>query len=141
MQRFPHPPAQPSEETGGSTRRRRHSRREKSLRVLKPGRKLVSIAGPPDPDFARQMGANWVLRLAMRLLSHRIRRSAKRLRVNYSFLFMRSSGDQLREVGSLIDAGLIRSVVDQVLPFESTKEALAYVEKGHAKGKVVVKIR
>jgi NADPH:quinone reductase-like Zn-dependent oxidoreductase len=114
---------------------------EKSLRVLKPGGKLVSIAGPPDPDFARQMGANWVLRLAMRLLSRRIRRRAKRLRVNYSFLFMRSSGDQLREVGSLIDAGLIRPVVDQVLPFESTKEALAYVEKGHAKGKVVVKIR
>jgi NADPH:quinone reductase-like Zn-dependent oxidoreductase len=114
---------------------------EKSLRVLKPGGKLVSIAGPPDPDFAREMGANWVLRLAMRLLSRRIRRSAKRLRVNYSFLFVRSSGDQLREIGSLIEAGLIRPVMDQVFPFESTKEALAYVEKGRAKGKVVVKVR
>ena len=114
---------------------------EKSLRVLKPRGKLVSIAGPPDPDFAREMGANWVLRLAMRLLSRRIRRSAKRLRVNYSFLFVRSSGDQLREIGSLIDAGLIRPVVDQVFPFESTKEALAYVEKARAKGKVVVKVR
>jgi NADPH:quinone reductase-like Zn-dependent oxidoreductase len=114
---------------------------EKSLRILKPGGKLVSIAGPPDPDFAREMGANWVLRLAMRLLSRRIRRSAKRLRVNYSFLFVRSSGDQLREIGSLIEAGLIRPVMDQVFPFESTKEALAYVEKGRAKGKVVVKVR
>jgi NADPH:quinone reductase-like Zn-dependent oxidoreductase len=114
---------------------------EKSLRILKPGGKLVSIAGPPDPDFAREMGANWVLRLAMRLLSRRIRRSAKRLRVNYSFLFVRSSGDQLREIGSLIEAGLIRPVVDQVFPFESTKEAMAYVEKGRAKGKVVVKVR
>jgi alcohol dehydrogenase len=114
---------------------------EKSLRVLKPGGKLVSISGPPDPDFARGMGANWVLRLAMRLLSHRIRKSAKRLGVNYSFLFMQASGDQLREIGSLIDAGLIRPVVDRVFPFESTKEALAYVEKGRAKGKVVVKVR
>jgi NADPH:quinone reductase-like Zn-dependent oxidoreductase len=114
---------------------------EKSLRVLKPGGKLVSIAGPPDPDFAREMAANWVLRLAMRLLSRRIRRSAKRLRVIYSFLFMRSSGDQLREIGSLIEAGLIRPVVDRVFPLESTKEALAYVEKGRAKGKVVVKVR
>ena len=114
---------------------------EKSLRVLKPGGKLVSIAGPPDPDFAREIGASWVLTLAMRLLSRRIRSSAKRLGVNYSFLFMRSSGDQLREIGSLIDAGLIRPVVDRVFPLESTKEALAYVEKGRAKGKVVVRVQ
>ena len=114
---------------------------EKSLRVLKPGGKLVSISGPPDPDFAKDMGANWILRLAMRLLSHGIRKSAKRLGVNYSFLFMQASGDQLREIGSLIDAGLIRPVVDRVFPFESTKEALAYVDKGRAKGKVVVKVR
>lgn len=114
---------------------------EKSLRVLKPGGKLISISGPPDPDFARGMHASWILGLAVRLLSHRIRKSAKRLGVDYSFLFMRASGDQLREIGSLIDAGHIRPVVDRVFPFESTKEALAYVEEGHAKGKVVVKIR
>ena len=114
---------------------------ETSLRVLKPGGKLVSLSGPPDPDFAKNMGANWILRLAMRLLSHGIRKSAKRLRVNYSFLFMQPSGDQLREIGFLIDAGLLRPVVDRVFPLESTKEALAYVEKGRAKGKVVIKIR
>ena len=27
---------------------------EKSLRVLKPGGKLISISGPPDPEFARR---------------------------------------------------------------------------------------
>jgi NADPH:quinone reductase-like Zn-dependent oxidoreductase len=114
---------------------------EKSLRVLKPGGKLISIAGPPDPDFAKEIGATWIMRLAMRLLSYRIRKSAKRQRVSYSFLFMRPSGDQLREIGSLIDSGAIRPVVDRVFPFESTKEALAYVEKGRAKGKVIVKMR
>ena len=31
-------------------------------------------------------------------------------------------------------------VVDRVFPFESTKEALACVDKGRAKGKVVVKV-
>ena len=114
---------------------------EKSLRVLKPGGQIVSISGPPDPDFAREMKANWVLSLAMRGLSHRIRKSAKRLGVSYSFLFMHASGDQLREIGSLIDAGLLRPVVDRVFAFESTQEALGYVEKGRAKGKVVVKVR
>ena len=29
---------------------------EKSLRVLKPGGKLISISGPPDPAFAREQG-------------------------------------------------------------------------------------
>ena len=51
------------------------------------------------------------------------------------------SGDQLSELGSLIESGAIRPVVDRVFPFQSTTEALAYVEKGRAKGKVVVKIR
>jgi NADPH:quinone reductase-like Zn-dependent oxidoreductase len=114
---------------------------EKSLRVLKPGGKLVSISGPPDPDFAKDIGSSWILRLAMRLLSYRIRKKAKRHHVSYSFLVMRASGDQLREIASLIDSGIICPVVDRVFPFESTKEALAYVENGRAKGKVIVKVR
>ena len=114
---------------------------EKSLRVLKPGGKLISISGPPDPDFAKDQGSTWILRQVMRLLSYRIRKKAKRHHVSYSFLFMRASGDQLREITSLIDSGIIRPVVDRVFPFESTKEAMAYVENGRAKGKVIVKVR
>jgi alcohol dehydrogenase len=77
----------------------------------------------------------------MRVLSFRIRRKAKQRGVTYSFLFMKASGDQLRELGGLIDSGVIRPVVDRVFPFQSTTDALAYVEKGRAKGKVVVKVR
>ncbi len=90
---------------------------EKSLRVLKPGGKLISISGPPDPDFAREIGLSWLLKLVMRVLSFRIRKKAKRHHVDYSFLFMRASGDQLREITSLIDSGIIRPVVDRVFPF------------------------
>ena len=114
---------------------------EKSLRVLKPGGKLISISGPPDPDFAKEIGLPWYLKIVMRLLSFGTRRNAKRNHVSYSFLFMRASGDQLREIASLIDSGIIRPVVDRVFPFESIKDALAYVEGGRAKGKVVVKVR
>jgi len=42
---------------------------EKSLQVLKPGGKLISISGPPDRDFAKDMGSSWILRQVMRLLS------------------------------------------------------------------------
>jgi NADPH:quinone reductase-like Zn-dependent oxidoreductase len=113
----------------------------KSLGVLKPGGKLISISGPPDSDFAKDLGASWMLGLVMRLLSYRIRHKAQRHHVSYSFLFMRASGDQLGQISSLIDAGAIRPVVDRVFPFESTKEAMAYVETGRVKGKVVVTVR
>ena len=114
---------------------------EKSLRVLKPGGKVIGIGGPPDPDFAREIGSPWIVRQVMRVLSYRTRTRAKRLHVSYSFLFMRANGEQLREIGALIDAGAIHLVVDRVFPFEATKEALAYVERGRAKGKVVIAVR
>ncbi|MFJ9180045.1 NADP-dependent oxidoreductase [Streptomyces sp. NPDC102360] len=112
---------------------------EKSLRVLKPGGTVISLAGPPDADFARELGANPLLRQAMKALSLKTRRHAKRRGVTYSFLFMKASGDQLRDITRLVDAGEIRPVVDRVFPFERTREAMEYVEKGRAKtGKVVV---
>lgn len=111
---------------------------EKSLRVLKPGGIAIGIAGPPDPHFAREIGANPVVRLATALLSGRTRLRARRLHVRYSFLFMKASGEQLRAIAALVDAGTIRPVIDRVFPFESTKDAMAYVESGRAKGKVVV---
>jgi NADPH:quinone reductase-like Zn-dependent oxidoreductase len=113
----------------------------RSLSVLKPNGRLISISGPPDPDFAQEIGLNWGMKQVTRLLSHRIRSNAGRRRVSYSFLFMRASGDQLREIGALIDAGAIRPVVDRVYPFESIGEALAHVETGRARGKVVVTLR
>jgi NADPH:quinone reductase-like Zn-dependent oxidoreductase len=114
---------------------------EKSLNVLKPGGKLVSISGPPDPNFAKEQGSGWTLRQIFRVLSYGIRKKAKRREVGYSFLFMRANGAQLGEISSLIDAGVIRPVLDRIFPFASTNEALAYVEAGRARGKVVVKVR
>ncbi|MET7270957.1 NADP-dependent oxidoreductase [Streptomyces flaveolus] len=111
----------------------------KSLRVLKPGGTAISVAGPPDLAFARELGLNPVLRLAMTALSFKTRRDAKRHGVTYSFLFMKASGDQLRELTPLIDSGKVRPVVDRVFPFDETLQAMEYVEKGRAKaGKVVV---
>ncbi len=113
----------------------------KSLRVLKPGGTLISISGPPDPAFAKGIGAPWFVRLMVRLLSAGVRKKAARRGLKYSFLFMRADGHQLREITRLIEAGAIRPVIDRVFPFESANEALAYIEAGRAKGKVVVKIK
>ncbi len=113
---------------------------EKSLRILKPGGTLVSISGPPDPAFGASIQAPAVVRLAMRALSSGIRRRARRRGVAYAFLFMRADGAQLQQIARLVEAGAIRPVVDRVYPFAATDEALAYVEAGRAKGKVVVKV-
>jgi NADPH:quinone reductase-like Zn-dependent oxidoreductase len=114
---------------------------EKSLRVLKRGGKLISISGPPDPEFGKEIRAPGFVQLILRLLSSGVRRKARSRGVGYSFLFMKANGSQLREITRLIEAGVICPVIDKVFPFESTNEALAYVEAGRAKGKVVVKIK
>lgn len=114
---------------------------EKSLSVLKPGGALISISGPPDPAFAKGIGASWFVNLIVRLLSSGVRKKAAHRGVKYSFLFMRANGHQLREITRLVETGAIRPVIDRVFPFESTNQALAYVETGRAKGKVIVKIK
>jgi len=114
---------------------------EKSLRVLKPGGTLISISGPPDPEFGREINAPAFVRLVMLLLSAGIRRKAQRRGITYSFLFMKADGRQLREIARLYEAGVIRPVIDRVFPFTSTNEAMAYVEAGRARGKVVVKVQ
>lgn len=113
----------------------------KSLSVLKPGGKLISISGPPDADFARQQGLNWMLSQFMRLLSFGIRSKAKARGVRYSFLFMRADGGQLGQITALIEAGIIRPIMDRIFPFEATNEALAYLDTGRSKGKVVLRLK
>jgi NADPH:quinone reductase-like Zn-dependent oxidoreductase len=110
----------------------------KSLRILKPGGIAIGIAGPPDPDFARQLGRRFPLQPVMALLSWKTRRAARRQGVRYSFLFMRASGAQLEKITKLIDSGDLRPIVDQTYPFDEAPQALAHVEGGRTKGKVVI---
>jgi NADPH:quinone reductase-like Zn-dependent oxidoreductase len=114
---------------------------EKSLRTLKPNSAVVSLVGPPDAAFARARGMNVFMVAVFGLLSRKIIRHAKKRGVVYSFLFVRPNGGQLAEIGELLVAGRIRPVIDKIFPFEQAKEALAYLEQGRAKGKVVVQMR
>lgn len=114
---------------------------EDSLKILKRGGTLVSLTGPPTGEGAKEMGMAWHFQLIMNLLSFSVRRKAKKLGVNFKFLFMRADGDALTEITKLIEAEKIRPIVDKVFPFEQTNEALSYVESGRAKGKVVVKVK
>lgn len=113
----------------------------KSLTILKPGGHLISISGPPTPAFARDLGLNAFLKVVMGMLSRSVRKKAKSLGVQYSFLFMRANGRKLEQIAALIDSGVICPVVDKIFPFNQTPKALAYVETGRVKGKVVITVQ
>jgi NADPH:quinone reductase-like Zn-dependent oxidoreductase len=48
------------------------------------------------------------------------------------------SGDDLRVVKELIEAGTVMPVIDRTYPLGDVPEAIRYLEEGHARGKVVI---
>ncbi len=110
---------------------------QKSLTVLRPGGLAISVVGPPDPAFAKQVG-HPILAPVMAALRRKVHRQAKRLGVHYSFFFMRADGAQLKTLAALYDDGTLRPVLDRTFDFDQTPEAMAFVETGKAHGKIVV---
>jgi NADPH:quinone reductase-like Zn-dependent oxidoreductase len=113
---------------------------EKSLQVVGPGSKIISLIGPPDAAFARNRGMHFLMKFVFGLLSGTIIRRAKRRKASYSFLFVRPDGQQLAKIGDHLAASRLHPVVDKIFPFAEAKEGLAYLAQGRAKGKVVVQL-
>lgn len=113
---------------------------ERTVGILKPGGKIVSLIGPLDAAFADAKRLNFFLRFVFGLMSRKIMRLARKREVTYSFLFVRPEGDQLGEIGKLLEAERIKPVIDKVFPFEKAKDALIYLAQGRSKGKVVLKM-
>lgn len=113
---------------------------ERSLQVIRPGSKLISLIGPPDAAFARQRGMNSLMKFVFSLLSAKIIRQAGKRKAGYSFLFVRPDGEQLSRIAEHLAASRLQPVVDRVIPFIQAKDGLAYLEQGRAKGKVVVQL-
>jgi NADPH:quinone reductase-like Zn-dependent oxidoreductase len=111
----------------------------KMFLVMKPGAKIVSVAALPEPQTAiKDLKASRILAAIFWLISCRIRLRAWRARVTYRYLFMHPSGSDLAYLAELIEQRKLRVIVDKTYPFANIPEALAYVETGRAKGKVVV---
>lgn len=113
---------------------------EKSLALLKPGGRIVSLVGPLDAAFARKKQLNVLLTFVFGLMSRKIMRLASKRDASYAFMFVRPDGSQLGQIGQLLADERIQPVIDKVFPFDQAKEALAYLAQGRAKGKVVVKM-
>jgi NADPH:quinone reductase-like Zn-dependent oxidoreductase len=114
---------------------------EKALGIMKPGAKVVSVAGIPEPQTAyKDLERGWALAALFWIASFKVRAQARKMNVSYRFLFMHPSGAELAELGQLIEQEKLKVIVDRKFPFEQIADAMAYVESAKAKGKVVVEM-
>ena len=65
----------------------------------------------------------------------------KKFHTRYHFLFMKSSGTQLKVLKEFIEGDHIKPVIDKVYHLEEAAQAFSYLQSGSAKGKVVIKIK
>lgn len=114
---------------------------EKSFDIIKSGGNIVSVSGMPNARFGKEFGSGFFKTLLFSLASKKITALEKKHNAQYSFLFMKPSGDQLRTIANYIEAGEIKPIIDRVFPFEDAQKAMEYSEAGRAKGKIIVKIK
>lgn len=88
----------------------------RSWKVLKKGGFLVSIVAPPSAEEAAKYG------------------------VRSAFMASHPSSTELSEIAKLVDAGKLKPVVETVLPLSDARRAHELGEKGHGRGKTVLKV-
>ncbi|MGH0856466.1 NADP-dependent oxidoreductase [Bacillus pacificus] len=114
---------------------------EKSFNIIKSGGNIVSVSGTPNARFGKEFGSGFFKTFLFSLASKKLTALEKKHNAQYSFLFMKPSGDQLRTIANYIEAGKIKPVIDRVFPFEDAQKAMEYSEAGRAKGKIIVKMK
>lgn len=109
-----------------------------AFKVARRGGSVVSIVGPPDRQFADQVGANPLIRLVMWFMARRVFAASRETGIAYYRFLTESDGAQLAGIARLVDEGRIKPVIDRVFPFEGLPAAFAHLGTGRAKGKVVL---
>ncbi|GIN39355.1 NADP-dependent oxidoreductase [Heyndrickxia oleronia] len=114
---------------------------EKSFEVIKSGGKVVSVSGLPNARFGKEYGSGFFKTMLFSIASHKLTALEKKYNVQYTFLFMKPSGEQLRIIANFIETGKIKPIIDRVFPFDDAQKAIEYAESGRAKGKIILKIK
>lgn len=113
---------------------------EDAFKIVKPGGKVVSIAGLPNQRFGKEYGVPLWKQLAFGLATHKLTKLEKQTGASYTFLFMKPSGAQLDILGQLIETETIKPIIDRVVPFTEIEKALTYSKSGRAKGKIILQM-
>ncbi|HSX23619.1 MAG TPA: NADP-dependent oxidoreductase [Candidatus Saccharimonadales bacterium] len=89
----------------------------RSFKVLKPGGIIISMNERPNEALAAEHG------------------------VTALFQSTKVTTESLNRLSEVVDKGIIVPQIDKTFPLEQAASAFTYMETGHPKGKVVVKIR
>nr|WP_319383019.1 NADP-dependent oxidoreductase [uncultured Roseibium sp.] len=107
--------------------------------VIRPGGTVISLFGPVDDKAARRLGFNPLLRQVLWFKGRDLRRKAREKNGRYRFVPMTPDYSHLATLRELVETGRVRPVVDpNGFAFSSATDALAYQEKGRAKGTIVI---
>jgi alcohol dehydrogenase len=112
-----------------------------AFKVVKRGGAVISIAGPPTADIARQVNAGLIVRLAMAFMRRKVMAAARAAGANYFAYLTESSGPGLEQIAALTTAGKLHAVIDRTFLFADLAGAFDYLETGRAKGKVNLQVR
>ena len=82
-----------------------------------------------------------LVRAAVWLMGRKVYAASARAGAAYCWFFTQPNGEQLRDIAALVDAGAIKPVIDREFAFAELPAALEYLEKGRARGKVVLKVK
>ncbi|MEK5040491.1 NADP-dependent oxidoreductase [Sporosarcina sp. FSL K6-3457] len=114
---------------------------ERSFKVVKNGGQIVSLSGLPNARFAKEDSLGFLKTMLLSAASYKLTKLEKKHRIQYTFMFVKASGDQLRMITKFIESGKIQPVIDEVFSFNDVEKAMEYSESGRAKGKIILKIR
>lgn len=112
---------------------------EHELSVLKRGGTLLSLKTGPNKQFALDHHLPLWKTLLFTLAGEKYDHQAKKKGVTYRFLFVRSDGQQLRQLTKIIeDQNIIPSVDPTSFELADINAAINYMSDGHPKGKVEI---
>jgi NADPH:quinone reductase-like Zn-dependent oxidoreductase len=108
-----------------------------AFRMVKRGGVVVGVSGMPDAAFAREH-LPWFARPVVWLRTRARRRAEAAAGARFAFLLMRPDAGELAELAAWVDAGSLRPVIHAAYPLAEAAAAFAELERGRARGKIVV---
>lgn len=114
---------------------------EHELSVLKKGGRLLSLRTAPNKMFAKRNGFSWLKRVLFTLAGSKFDAAARKQGKEYRFMFVRSSGDQLKRVTEIVEKYHIQPDVDsRIFSLSQVNEALELMAHGKLDGKIIIKM-
>lgn len=114
---------------------------EHELSVLKKGGRLLSLRTAPNKMFAKKNGFPWLKKALFSLAGSKYDSVARKQGKEYRFMFVRSSGDQLKRITEIVEKYHIMPDIDsRIFSLSQVNEALELMAYGKLNGKIIIRM-